>query len=250
MADTTPTGDEARIRRELAAVFRWSARLGMNEAVANHFSTVVGDGTQFLLNPAGRHFTRMTASDLLLLNTNECRHRPRGHGRRHHGLAPARSRARSRSACPGDPAHPHAVHDHPGVPRRLRVPDARPDRLPLPRTGGLRPRLRRHVHGCERGRPRHRPAPTDASVLLLGNHGVMVVADTVAMAWDELYFEQAPVQLQVLALSTGRPLAVLDEAIAAATAKQWHNYPHKPGRRAPGRADGDPRRDRARVRPR
>jgi 3-hydroxyisobutyrate dehydrogenase len=66
----------------------------------------------------------------------------------------------------------------------------------------------------------------DASVLLLGNHGVMVVADTVAMAWDELYYFERACQLQVLALSTGRPLAVLDEAIAAATAKQWHDYPH------------------------
>jgi ribulose-5-phosphate 4-epimerase/fuculose-1-phosphate aldolase len=64
------------------------------------------------------------------------------------------------------------------------------------------------------------------TVLLLGNHGVMVVGETVAEAWDELYYFERACQLQVLALSTGRPLAVLGDDVAAVTAKQWHDYPH------------------------
>lgn len=40
-------------RIDLAAAFRWTERLGMHEAVANHFSLVVNDeGTAFLVNPA------------------------------------------------------------------------------------------------------------------------------------------------------------------------------------------------------
>ena len=39
-------------RQDLAAAFRWCARLGMHEAVANHFSLSVNeDGTRFLMNP-------------------------------------------------------------------------------------------------------------------------------------------------------------------------------------------------------
>ncbi len=58
---------EARTRIDLAVAFRWAARLGMHEAVANHFSAAVSDdGSRFLLNPVGAHFSRICAGDLLL----------------------------------------------------------------------------------------------------------------------------------------------------------------------------------------
>lgn len=44
-------------RTDLAAAFRWTARMNLHESIANHFSvTVSDDGRQFLLNPVGRHF--------------------------------------------------------------------------------------------------------------------------------------------------------------------------------------------------
>ena len=59
-------------RCELAAVFRWTARLDMHESIANHFSYAVSDdGSQFLVNPMGRHFSSVRASDLLLLDAND-----------------------------------------------------------------------------------------------------------------------------------------------------------------------------------
>ena len=59
-------------RVDMAAAFRWTARLGMHEAVANHFSLAVNeDGTQFLMNPNQRHFSRIKASDLLFLDAND-----------------------------------------------------------------------------------------------------------------------------------------------------------------------------------
>jgi len=55
----------------LAAAFRWAARLNMHEAVANHFSLAVNpDGSQFLMNPNQMHFSRIKASDILLLDAN------------------------------------------------------------------------------------------------------------------------------------------------------------------------------------
>ncbi len=44
-------------RIDLAAAFRWTARLNMHEAVANHFSLAINDsGTRFLMNPNQVHF--------------------------------------------------------------------------------------------------------------------------------------------------------------------------------------------------
>src|SRR6185295_16651119 len=61
---------EARV--DLAASFRWFARLGMHEAVANHLSVAVSkDGSKFLMNPRGRHFSRVRASELLLLDSSD-----------------------------------------------------------------------------------------------------------------------------------------------------------------------------------
>ena len=61
-----------RERIDLAAAFRWMARLDMHEAGANHFSLAVNeDGTRFLMNANQQHFARIRASDLLLLDAND-----------------------------------------------------------------------------------------------------------------------------------------------------------------------------------
>ena len=60
---TTPRDPHHQARIDLAAAFRWAARLGMHESIANHFSVAVSDdGRQFLLNPVGSHFSRIRAS--------------------------------------------------------------------------------------------------------------------------------------------------------------------------------------------
>ncbi|HWY95171.1 MAG TPA: class II aldolase/adducin family protein, partial [Steroidobacteraceae bacterium] len=64
--------DHRTARIDLAAAFRWFVRVNMHESVANHLSVAVSaDGSQFLINPRGRHFARMSACDLLLLDAND-----------------------------------------------------------------------------------------------------------------------------------------------------------------------------------
>ena len=59
-------------RLDLAAAFRFTARLNMHEAVANHFSLAVNkSGSKFLLNPIGKHFSEISASDLILIDAND-----------------------------------------------------------------------------------------------------------------------------------------------------------------------------------
>jgi hypothetical protein len=63
---------ERQARLDLACAFRWAARLNLHEAIANHFSLALSaDGRDFLINPYGRHFSRMRASDLLRLHTDD-----------------------------------------------------------------------------------------------------------------------------------------------------------------------------------
>ncbi len=45
------------------------------------------------------------------------------------------------------------------------------------------------------------------------NHGVLVVGDTVAQAYRRIYKLERVCRTQVLALSTGKPLEVLSDAI-------------------------------------
>ena len=59
------------------------------------------------------------------------------------------------------------------------------------------------------------------SVLVLRNHGVLVTARSAAEAFERLYFFERACQVQVLALSTGRALRLVPEAVVAATAAQF-----------------------------
>lgn len=67
-----PNMDHWQERVDLAAAFRWTVRLNMHEAVANHFSLAINDdGTKFLMNPNQMHFSRIKASDLIVVDAND-----------------------------------------------------------------------------------------------------------------------------------------------------------------------------------
>jgi ribulose-5-phosphate 4-epimerase/fuculose-1-phosphate aldolase len=217
---------ETRIRVHLAAAFRWAARLGMHESIANHFSAAVSDdGARFLLNPVGAHFSRICASDLLLLD------------------------AAYPDAVQGAKApDPTAWHLHAELHRRL--PQARCIlHTHMPYATALcclqdfaflmldqnacrfhgRIAYDRDYSGmaldASEGARVAALLDGNKSVLFMGNHGVIVVAPTVAQAFDELYYLEKAAQLQVLAMSTGRPLALIPEPVAALVGAQWNNYP-------------------------
>lgn len=218
--------DEPEVRRHLAAAFRWAARLGYHEAVANHFSAAVSsDGSQFLLNPRGRHFSRMRASELLRLDAR---------------------RAGSADADPlADPTawYLHA-HLHQLLPRaRVILHTHMPYATALCCLDGYeflmldqnacrfheRIAYDRHYAGMAlddtEGARVASLLGEHKSVLFMGNHGVLVVGETVAEAFDELYYLERAAQLQVLALSTGRDLAVVPDDLARLACRQWLEYP-------------------------
>ena len=218
---------EQQARLDLAVAFRTAARLNMQEAVANHFSVAVsGDGQKFLINPAGRHFSRMRASDLLLVDMD----------------------AKEFGMGAGQVVDPTAINLH-GQIHKL-VPDARCVlHTHMPYTTALaclrgfeflmldqnacrfynRIAYDRDYAGMalevSEGERVAKLLGRSRSVLFLANHGVIVVGKTVAEAFDELYYLEKASQLQVLALSTRRELELIPNETAAMVCKQWLEYP-------------------------
>ena len=64
----------------------------------------------------------------------------------------------------------------------------------------------------------------------MGNHGVMVIGETVADTFNRLYYFERACETYIKALWTGRPLRVLSDAIAEKTAAEIESYPEQADR--------------------
>ena len=225
LRDTRSAPSYSRERIDLAAAFRWTARLGMHEAVANHFSLAVGEtGSHFLMNPRGRHFSRVRASELLLLDADdpETMNRPDApdpsawciHGRIHARVPHA--------ACVL-----HAHSEHATVLAGLKDSTLYPIDQASMRFFG-RVATDEHFEGMafsDGEGDRIAACLGDRAVMMMGNHGVTVVGPTVAQAFDDLYYFERACRTQVLAYATGRELRVVSDEVARRTAAQWQDYP-------------------------
>lgn len=212
-------------RVDLAASFRWFARLDMHESVANHLSVAVSpDGSKFLMNPRGRHFSRVCASELLLLDADDRATLNRSdapdpsawhiHGRLHAALPGAR--------C--------VMHLHPDYATVLAALDDSTlypvdqntmrffDRVATDDTfGGMAldddegARLARLMAG--------------KPILMMGNHGILVTAPSIAQAFDEMYYFERAAKTLMIAYASGRKLRIVPDDVARLTAQQWLDYP-------------------------
>ena len=225
VTETSGDPDLAEARRDLAAAFRWAARLGFHEGVANHFSLALNpEGTRLLINPYGRHFARLRASDLVLVEGEEGRQ------------AVARGEVDPTAWCIHGPIHrlaPQArcvLHTHM---RHATVLSCLQD-SGLPPIDQNTMRFSGQVaidegfEGMamsEAEGERLAGVLGDKSVLIMGNHGVTVVGPSVGRAFDALYYFERACETLVLAYQTGQPLRVAPEAVARRTAEEWASYP-------------------------
>jgi len=60
----------------------------------------------------------------------------------------------------------------------------------------------------------------DADIVFLKNHGVMVTGPNVAEAWDDLYYLERAAEVQLKALSAGRPIKPIAPQVAQRTYEQ------------------------------
>lgn len=213
-------------RTDLAAAFRWTARLNMHEAVANHFSLAVNpEGTRFLINPNGRHFSRIKASDLLELDAGdpETMNRPDAPDPTAWGLHGSIHRALPHARCL---MHVHSIH-------ATVLASLADSRLPaIDQNTAMffdRQVVDEHYGGMafeeEGARCAHLLADPKISVMIMGNHGVLVVGRTVAETFNRLYYFERAAETYIRALQTGKALRVLPDAVAEKTAQEWETYP-------------------------
>ena len=216
----TSTDACAQARVDLAACYRLADRFGLNEGIDNHLTLLVpGYSDRFFLAPFGMHWSEVKASDFLVVDfsgrvvsgqgwvedTALSIHQPV------HRLSP-QGRCVLHTHMPYATAlcmleNPHlemAVQSALGFYNEVAY-DANYNGLALDIFEGER--LARTLG--------------QKSVLMMGNHGVLVVGQTIPQAFERLYFLERAAQAQVLALSTGRRLRVIPEPIVKKTVAQF-----------------------------
>ncbi len=211
-----------RARVDLAAAFRAAAALGMQEGVCNHFSAMVpGRDDLFLVNPYGYAFAEVTASGLLICDFA-------GHVVAGDGVPEATAffiHARLHKALPRARA---AFHTHMPNATALALIDGPPLSFAVQSSLKFHGRVRLDTAynglalDTDEG-DRIAAAMGEADIVFLRNHGVMVLAPSIARAWDDLYYLERACEVERLALATGRPLVPVPAEIAARTAAQMRS---------------------------
>ena len=214
----------SELKRDLAAVFRWTAKLNMNEGIANHFSICLPDSNDFYVNGSGLHFSSIKASDMVLVEQNkieEIKKKPELvdptalniHGTIHKKIPHARCIL-------------HVHSKYATVLSTLKNPKLEPidqntmrfyNRVAIHNDfGGL---------GFEEESNKMARAIGNNRLMLLANHGILTLGQTVAEAFDELYYFEKACESYITALSTSKELKIASSDVAEKTAQEWENYP-------------------------
>ena len=221
--DNSDNAREWALRVDLAAAFRLAAQFDWHESVGNHFSAAISDdGKTFLLNPKWKHFATIRASDLLRLNAADQVMDP--------AAAPDRS-----AWCIHSHIHaalPQArvlLHCHPPYLTALSALDD-PAIKPIDLTTARfynRIAIDTDCNGIvDNALEGQRIAASfgNQMALLMRNHGVSVIGQSIAEAFECLYYLERAAKTMVLAYSTGQPLRIMDAVTAERIASEWKAY--------------------------
>jgi ribulose-5-phosphate 4-epimerase/fuculose-1-phosphate aldolase len=202
---------QARI--DLAATLRWSARIHYQQGVCNHFSLLAPDHDErFLVNPEGLFWSEVTASSLLLCDLDGTILEGEGtvESSAFHLHAPIhRVNKRARAVL-----HTHS----PYATALCLIEGAHVEPVFL---SGLqfygKIAYDEECHGAAFSASegaREAGILGDNNVLMMRNHGPLVVGPTVAAAFDRLYYLEQTCERQLIAMSAKRPLAQVKPAVA------------------------------------
>lgn len=210
------------LRRELAAAFRLAEKFGYSEGICNHFSVVVpGKEERYLINPYGLHWSEMRPEHLLLID---------GSGQVIEGDGEVEATARNIHIA-GHRANPrHACILHVHMPWATSLTMVQSGRLEMAHQTAARffDRVAYQSFGGialdesegERIAKAQKDNP-NADVFFLAHHGISIGGPSIAVAFDDLYYLERACKQQVLAMSTGRPLAIIPEPQLKDTARQY-----------------------------
>ncbi len=216
--------ERSEILYDLAAVFRWTAKLNMHEGVANHFSVCVpGSNEDFYVNGSGTHFSSIKASDMVLVeqkNIQKLKNNPsivdptavNIHGTIHKKVPHANciihvhSKYATALSALKDPILPPIDQNSMRFYNRVAV---------FSDFGGL---------GFEEESNKMAACIGNNRVMLMANHGILTTGQTVAQAFDELFYFEKACETYITALSTQKELKIVGHEIAEKTAQEWENY--------------------------
>lgn len=210
-------GSLVQARIDLAALHRIAEIRGWSESVVNHMTFMVpGRSDQFFIIPYGLHWSEVRASDFMIVDLDGNPVSGDGvaelsavslHGPLHRRLAQARCvvhthqpNISSLTALADQTllmVHQDAMLFHNAV----AYVDTYED-LPLDMSAG-------EVCATAMG---------DKIVLLMKNHGPMVVGETIAKTFQTLYYLDRIANVQMKAFATGRPVELITEQRAASMA--------------------------------
>jgi ribulose-5-phosphate 4-epimerase/fuculose-1-phosphate aldolase len=216
----SPSEAERHTRIELAACYRLADRFGLNEGIDNHMTVLVpGHADRFLLAPFGMHWSEVKASDFLVVNFD-------GHVLSGQGLVEDTALYIHQPVHRLSPQGRCVLHTH--MPYATALNMLENPRLEMAVQSALGfygdvaydANYNGLAFDMSEGERMARVLG-EKSVLMMANHGVLVVGKTVPQAFERLYFLERAAQAQVLGLSTGRPLKLIPEPVIQKTMAQF-----------------------------
>lgn len=218
--------EEWAVRVDLAAAYRLVSRYGWEDLVFTHISArVPGTEDQFLINPYGLFFDEITASSLVKIDQQgrKLEDTPFTVNAAGFIIHSAIHGARHDAKC--------VLHTH--TPNGVAVSTQRAGLLPISQHSlfVLNSVGYHDFEGPaldEDEKPRLVADLGDNRCLILRNHGLLTVGETVADAFVNMYYLEASCQIQVRAQSGGGELInvskeVMDKGYANAAANQRKN---------------------------
>ena len=213
----SPAARQARI--DLAACHRLAVHFGFNEGIDNHLTALVpGHPDRFYLAPFGLHWSEVKAGDFLEIDFD---------GRVVAGRGPVEDTAFF-IHLPVHRLAPHArcaLHTH--MPYSTALSMLEDPQLVMASQNSIGyfedvacVDYNGLAYDQSEGERLARALGTK-SVLLMANHGVLVVGESIAQAFERLYFFERAAMTQMLAMASGRPLHPIPDAVVRATAAQF-----------------------------
>ena len=226
MADGAMPMDIQTLRRDLAAAYQYIAHKGMDDGIYTHISARMPDGPggekRFLLNPFGLRFDEVTPENLVTIDeTGAVIEDPYGAGVNEAGFTihSAVHMARHDAVC--------VLHNH--TVAGVAVSSVKEGLLSLNQwSAQFHNRIAYHAYegiALDLGeRDRIVADLGDKNVMLLRNHGTLVLGRSVAEAVKKAVNMENSCQAQVAALSMGLTPDPIPETVAEHTAQQYEMY--------------------------
>lgn len=208
-----------QLRADLALALRAAAFHGLAEGVCNHFSVELPDQSgRFLLNPRGLLWEEVQADDVVMVDAQGKVLAGR------HAVEPtamfihAAIHRIAQKAC--------VLHTHMPYATAISLTARRALDTCLSQNAMRfhgRTAMDAHYNGLALDAAegeRIAQAMQGADVVFLGNHGVVVCAQRMDYAYDDLYYLERACCVQVLAQSTGQPVLPVQRGIAQKVMEQ------------------------------